>query len=96
MPLGSNWLVQTRQLESVISLGVDCGMMFEGKLLSMSGAPFGIELNCELPTGPCKMTLPLVVGLSGGFVENTDMFVAPAALPAPSLEDEQRSDIDPK
>lgn len=96
MLLGSNWLVQTRQLESVISLGIDYGMTFEGKLLSMSGAPFGIELNCELPTGPCKMTLPLVVGLSGGFVENTDMFVAPAALPAPSLEDEQRSDIDPK
>ncbi|SLN41619.1 hypothetical protein [Pseudooctadecabacter jejudonensis] len=96
MPLGSNWLVQTRQLESVISLGVDYGMKFEGKLLSMSGAPFGIELNCELPTGPCKMTLPLIVGLAGGFVENTDMFVAPAALPAPSLEDEQRSDIDPK
>ena len=47
LPLGSDWLVQTRQLESVISLGVDYGMAFEGKLLSMAGAPFGIELNCD-------------------------------------------------
>ncbi|WP_299871014.1 hypothetical protein [uncultured Sulfitobacter sp.] len=96
MPLGSDWLVHTRQLESVISLGFDYGMTFEGKLLSMAGAPFGIELNCELPTGPCKMTLPLVVGLAGGFVENTDMFVPPAALPAPSQDDDQHPDTVPK
>lgn len=96
LPLASDWLVQTRQLESVISLGVDYGMTFEGKLLSMGGAPFGIELNCELPTGPCKMTLPLIVGLAGGFVENTDMFVPPAALPAPSQDVDPNSDTLPK
>ena len=96
LSLGSDWLVQTRQLESVISLGVDYGMTFEGKLLSMAGAPFGIELNCELPTGPCKMTLPLIVGLAGGFVENTDMFVPPAALPAPSQDVDPNSDTLPK
>jgi len=96
LPLGSDWLVQTRQLESVISLGVDYGMTFEGKLLSMAGAPFGIELNCKLPTGACKMTLPLIVGLAGGFVENTDMFVPPAALPAPSQDVDPNSDTFPK
>ena len=94
--IGSDWLVQTRQLETVVSLGVDYGMTFEGKLLSMAGAPFGIELNCELPTGPCKMTLPLIVGLAGGFVENTDMFVPPAALPAPSQDVDPNSDTLPK
>ncbi|MEP5731785.1 MAG: hypothetical protein ABJL67_20690 [Sulfitobacter sp.] len=94
--LGSEWLIHTRQLESVISLGVDYGMTFEGKLLSIAGAPFGIELNCELPTGPCKMTLPLVVGLAGGFIENTDMIAPPTALPAPSQDDAPHSDIAPK
>lgn len=82
--LTTDWLLDSRQLERVVGLAVDYGMTFDGRLLEMSGAPYGIELSCELPTGPCKMTMPLSVGLAGGFIENTDTFTGPAALPAPS------------
>lgn len=81
--LTSDWLLDSRQLDRVIGLAVDYGMTFEGRLLAMSGAPYAIELSCELPTGPCKLTMPLSVGLAGGLIENTDTFTGPAALPAP-------------
>lgn len=69
--LDSTWLIDTRQLERVVDVAIGYGLTYEGKLLAMAGAPFGIELATELPSGTCTLTLPLNVGLAGGFVENT-------------------------
>jgi len=93
--LGSDWLLASRQLECVVELAVDYGLTFDGTLLSMAGAPFCIEFKCVLPNGPCKLTVPLTVGLAGGFVENTNPFAGPAALPAPNGNEAENSDTAP-
>ena len=81
--LGSGWLLESRLFDRLIKLAADYGLEFDAKLLSMAGTPYALELSSTLPTGPCTLTLPMSVGLSGGLVEITDSHVGPAALPAP-------------
>jgi hypothetical protein len=88
--INSEWLVDSRLFDRVMSLAADYAITYEGRLLTIAGAPYAIEFSCSLPTGPCKLTMPLSVGLAGGLIENTDMFVQPAALPAPAIEQDER------
>lgn len=87
--VSSEWLVDSRLFDRVINLAVDYAITYEGRLLTIAGAPYAIEFSCDLPTGPCKLTMPLSVGLAGGLIENTDMFMQPAALPAPAIEQDE-------
>lgn len=93
--LGSDWLVDTRLFERLIDLAIDYGLEYDTRLLSMGGAPYALECNCELPTGQCTLTLPLSAGLSGGLVEITNTAANPMLLPAPDVSDETPQDTQP-
>lgn len=86
---GMHWYLETRYLERMILLAKDYGVDFEVSLLAMANAPFAVEFACVLPTGRCKLTLPLSTGPLTGLIEITQpipVLTQPiAAAPQPVL-----------